>query len=72
VSLIEEDRGSTRTTPLCNCCQGSGEHEHRPYITASPYDTTGECTTCAGTGLSWHNARPNGCTGYRELMRRNR
>jgi DnaJ-class molecular chaperone len=59
----------TNGRPVCPCCGGSGEHEHRPYITASPYDRDRECTTCGGTGHSWHETRANSCTGYRELMR---
>jgi hypothetical protein len=73
MSTIDEDRGTTRTTPLCNCCTGSGEHEYRPFINASPYDTTADCTACGGSGLSWHDIRGhNTCAGYKELVKRNR
>lgn len=61
---MTHDRG-----PLCPCCGGSGMHERRPYITASPYDTDAECVTCSGTGVSFHDARPNSCTGYKSLMK---
>lgn len=40
----------------CPCCDGAGDHEHRPFITASPYDRTIRCEFCLGEGrvpTSW-------------------
>lgn len=58
-----------RDKPKCDCCGGTGTHDHRPYITASPFDTDTECTACDGTGATWHAARRNSCLGYRNLRR---
>ena len=67
--MIDEDDPTIPTIPACPCCGGSGMHEHKPYINASPYDTDAECTTCNGSGKSWFDMRRNTCTGYRLLMK---
>ena len=58
------------TEPACACCGGDGMHEYRPYLSASPYDSDEECTTCSGSGRSWFETRQNSCIGYHTLMRR--
>lgn len=34
----------------CPCCEGVGEHEIRPHITASPDDYLIRCAFCQGNG----------------------
>jgi hypothetical protein len=67
-TLVEPD-----TRPTCPCCNGSGMHGHRPYPNASPGDDWEGSTNCEERGTTWFDdARPNSCTGYRMLARRNR
>lgn len=57
--------------PKCRCCNGAGIHEHRAYVGGrSPEDYDMECSVCAGRGVTFFDARPNSCTGFRTLTRR--
>jgi len=61
------------TRPKCPCCDGSGMHGYRPYSSGSDRDDSEGCTNCGERGTTWFtDARPRSCTGYRDLMRRNR
>jgi DnaJ-class molecular chaperone len=61
-----------RSKPKCDCCDGSGTHAYRPYVSPSPDDDDIECSACGGEGESWFDNRRNSCSGYRELMRSHR
>lgn len=62
-------RTTEPSRPICTCCNGTGQHGHRPYLTASPYDDDCECSTCEGRGTSWFEARPQSCRAYRDMMK---
>lgn len=63
----------TQDKPVCPCCGGNGMHYYRAVIGAArPSDDDAECSLCAGTGHTWFESRPNGCSGYRELLRGHR
>lgn len=61
---------NSKEPPPCQCCGGSGEHVYRAFVGgASPDDDDVQCSTCAGKGVTWFNARPRSCSGYYALMR---
>jgi len=61
------------TTPICPCCNGAGTHAYRAYARgASPGDDDEGCTLCGERGRTWHNGRPDSCSGARDLRRRTR
>ena len=56
--------------PICTCCNGTGQHEYKPRITASPDDIDTECSYCSGTGKTWFNSkRRERCPNYEQLLR---
>lgn len=58
------------TKPKCPCCKGQELHVERAADGNPERERDAECTTCAGTGRSWHHARLNSCAGFRSLQRR--
>lgn len=70
MTLIDDYPDKHPRIPACPCCGGTGMHEHKPFINASPHDEDTECTTCAGRGRSWFEVRQNSCSGYHLLMKR--
>lgn len=63
----------TDTRPICPCCEGSGGHGYRASAigVTNPADDDEGCTNCGEKGRTYFtDARPNSCSGYRELMKR--
>lgn len=59
---------ATDGAPICGCCRGSGAHGWTPSHTMNDPRADWEgCTTCGGSGRSWHLSRLDACAGWREL-----